>query len=284
MSQATESVSSIIVHIPIHSEQSTTQEYQWYFQKIGTSVLDIETHLYDYINEHKLLLTLSYILLFLCSVLRIVIYLWLLIRSFSLLELKDQVIVIAECVLSGINLCHYIVRYISRLRQCASEDSDFNSLMYILFCTKYFSLSYWTIALFIEFIEAEYAILIVVLFIAYAFLTEKSPGLLIIIIYTILMCFLLECLFRALTCKYKNPWKSCGSQRYKEVVIPITCYSKTKSKQRLCGICLKEYVNSDAVCQLLCHPIHLFHSKCLKEWVTQNYTCPYCRSIITTAN
>jgi len=282
MSKHTKPTSVLTVYIPIVSEESSEEEYQWYFQKLGNRVLDMETKLYYCINQRKPLLTLSYSLLFLCSISRIVLYIWLLAKNYSLFELKDQVIVISECILSGISFCHYITRYIFRLHQISSDDSDINSLMYILFCTKYFSLSYWTIAFFIEHTEAKYNIIIIVLYIAYSFLTEKSPGLLIIIIYAILMFFLIECLIRGLTCKYKNP--CCNSQGYKEVEIPIESYSRSSYCQKLCGICLKKYANSETVCQLSCHPTHVFHSKCLKEWVTQNYTCPYCRNIIATSN
>lgn len=283
MSQRSEPGSALTVRIPLSSRQPAEQEHQWYFQKIGNRVLETETQLYFYVNQHKLLLTCSYLLLFLCSISRIVLYIYLLSRDFSSFELKDQVIVVSECVLSALSFFHYVFRFVARLRGYLSDDSDFNSLMYILFCTKFFSLSYWVVALLVESSETKYCIAIVVLLVAYLFLTEKSPGLLIIIIYTILMCFLLECLVRGLMCRYKTPWRCCEG-KYEDVEIPVQTYSKSECVQKVCGICLKEYTSSEAVCQLSCHPTHLFHFKCLKEWITQHYTCPYCRNIIAAAN
>jgi hypothetical protein len=46
-----------------------------------------------------------------------------------------------------------------------------------------------------------------------------------------------------------------------------------------CAICLTGYNVSDTIVQLHCHPLHVFHVKCLSQW--NETTCPLCRQTVT---
>lgn len=50
------------------------------------------------------------------------------------------------------------------------------------------------------------------------------------------------------------------------------------NEHQYCSICLDSDDNiNETKCKLLCD--HIFHSKCIKTWLKQNFTCPYCRKI-----
>jgi hypothetical protein len=42
-----------------------------------------------------------------------------------------------------------------------------------------------------------------------------------------------------------------------------------------CTICLEEFNNDDEIVKLKCN--HLFHSKCIDDWIEKNQSCPLCR-------
>ena len=45
-----------------------------------------------------------------------------------------------------------------------------------------------------------------------------------------------------------------------------------------CPICLEQYIKKDKIIELSCN--HIFHKKCIKEWIKDNNTCPQCRENI----
>ena len=60
------------------------------------------------------------------------------------------------------------------------------------------------------------------------------------------------------------------------------------SECKQCSICLMDFnirqkdenICGDSVVQLPCNKQHIFHTDCLKEWVTTQFTCPICRDIL----
>ena len=44
-----------------------------------------------------------------------------------------------------------------------------------------------------------------------------------------------------------------------------------------CVICLEDYADKEKVVELDCNDKHLFHMKCMEEWVVKNDICPMCR-------
>lgn len=51
------------------------------------------------------------------------------------------------------------------------------------------------------------------------------------------------------------------------------------SSNRECVICLEDFETGDS-CQVFPICNHIFHSICLRNWMTKNLTCPLCRSCI----
>ena len=47
-----------------------------------------------------------------------------------------------------------------------------------------------------------------------------------------------------------------------------------------CSICLSTLENEELVIQLKCNNRHIFHTKCLEEWLKHQEKCPLCRSEI----
>ena len=44
-----------------------------------------------------------------------------------------------------------------------------------------------------------------------------------------------------------------------------------------CYICLSEIEKGQEIIILKCSNLHYFHSKCIKQWLRQSYSCPLCR-------
>ena len=52
--------------------------------------------------------------------------------------------------------------------------------------------------------------------------------------------------------------------------------SELNEENKMCSICLEEYKNNDIIKKLPCN--HIFHSECLKIWLSNKTTCPICRN------
>ena len=45
-----------------------------------------------------------------------------------------------------------------------------------------------------------------------------------------------------------------------------------------CVICMCEFEDSDQIAELRCDSRHIFHTKCIEDWLKNNDTCPNCRA------
>lgn len=45
-----------------------------------------------------------------------------------------------------------------------------------------------------------------------------------------------------------------------------------------CCICCEELINNDEVVKLKCHYLHIYHAKCIKNWLINKFFCPICKS------
>ena len=277
MSQTQESESNITANVPVYSPPNVTL---WYFQKVGAYGQDLEYNCSKYMNEHKFSLCLFYIMLFACSISRIFLYSYLLTVYSEVFSTKGIATLVLDCCLSGVYLFYCVIKLICKLHQMWFENNTLSLMMYTFFCIKYFSVCYWSINALLEFVPTKYFIWAIVLYILYAFLTEKSPAFIIIIIYVILVCFIFELIIRVITCNCQSPWVTTGEKKFITKKVPVVPYDKQQHERKLCAICLKDYIEHDSICQLSCHETHIFHSECLKEWLKQNYYCPYCRTLI----
>ena len=77
------------------------------------------------------------------------------------------------------------------------------------------------------------------------------------------------------TCK-NNRRKS--MQKKKHLRIKTIAPNDADNLLNECPICLDKYENNDKICILKCD--HVFHEKCIKEWLKNNESCPNCRGNI----
>lgn len=49
-----------------------------------------------------------------------------------------------------------------------------------------------------------------------------------------------------------------------------------KRSKKTCAICMEGFEEEQIIKKLYCS--HIFHRKCLKEWMKRNKVCPLCRS------
>jgi hypothetical protein len=61
---------------------------------------------------------------------------------------------------------------------------------------------------------------------------------------------------------------------------------KTDGEAESCAICMEEFTAElgNDVAELNCDSKHIFHTKCIQEWVTKNDICPLCRKSILPDN
>ena len=59
---------------------------------------------------------------------------------------------------------------------------------------------------------------------------------------------------------------------------------KAKESSKTCAICLCEFEVGEKVCALPCDDSHIFHIKCIEQWLETNSVCPVCRTFIVLPN
>ena len=59
---------------------------------------------------------------------------------------------------------------------------------------------------------------------------------------------------------------------------------KAKESSKTCTICLCEFEVGESVCALPCDDSHIFHTKCIEQWLETNSVCPVCRTFIAMPN
>ena len=59
---------------------------------------------------------------------------------------------------------------------------------------------------------------------------------------------------------------------------------KAKESSKTCAICLCEFEVGEKVCALPCDDGHIFHTKCIEQWLDTNRVCPVCRTFIALPN
>lgn len=57
-------------------------------------------------------------------------------------------------------------------------------------------------------------------------------------------------------------------------IVPITYKNNNES----CSICLEQFENNTTVNKTVCN--HIYHAKCIDNWLLNHDTCPICRTIV----
>jgi len=271
------STTELIINVPVQDNERQNDEQRWIFQRYGYWAMETEHRASIYINNNKILLTLAYTSLFLVVIGRIILHSWIFKKYSNQFSTDNERIEIAEIALSCVWLIYFIITYIRKFRRIYTEDNCRDPVLFAFFCIQYFMIGSWAVNTFYGYAEIWEYFLAFVLFILYGFLAEKSPNTVAIVLYSIFMCFIVEALIRLVTCKWRNPCKSNNEQQYTTKRIPVVSFFNSQYEQNNCAICLMDFEEGERVCQLNCHPNHIFHFECMKEWLDRNHLCPYCR-------
>ena len=65
-------------------------------------------------------------------------------------------------------------------------------------------------------------------------------------------------------------------------IVSVTPQDLVDESNRECCICFEEHTIGEKVCRLPC--AHIFHVKCIHQWLTKHCTCPICRYEVPTDN
>ncbi|KAL3070320.1 hypothetical protein niasHS_016147 [Heterodera schachtii] len=64
-----------------------------------------------------------------------------------------------------------------------------------------------------------------------------------------------------------------------ETITPIPYEANANEEDNCCAICLDLIENETMVKPLPCN--HIFHNKCIKSWLKEHITCPFCRDALS---
>ena len=80
----------------------------------------------------------------------------------------------------------------------------------------------------------------------------------------------------------KKYWAKLSDFKNKEKMGPsLSEFPYNRDQFRICedkcAICLNEFSEHEHVTLLHCNVKHLFHTSCVREWLTSNPICPLCK-------
>ena len=94
-------------------------------------------------------------------------------------------------------------------------------------------------------------------------------------------CFCLPCVIRLLASLH-DPAVGRGASDRDLAKLPTVPYAEDldllKGEEQCCSVCITDYDQGDKLRVLPCK--HLFHAKCVDQWLSVNATCPLCRKSI----
>jgi len=267
---------SIIIKVP------KAATYKWRFQRIVKWTQNCELRSSSFINNNKLLLCLSYAVLFAIGIARIVLYIFINLYYSDKINSNDKFSIFLECCISSGWLMYFIFCFSTKLRTRVNlYELSAAYFAHFLFCICYFTFSFYTLNIIWKHLPFGLFIVLLLLFIAYGFATEKAPNFLIIMICIIALSFLIEAVVRIFICRCESPCLNSKEVQFEKKSIPITQYKNQKEEQNRCSICLRDFEENERIVELRCHKAHVFHADCLNEWVKMNPYCPFCRLSIT---
>jgi len=95
----------------------------------------------------------------------------------------------------------------------------------------------------------------------------------------LLLGFISEFIVRSVVCKLNCPYMRPKMRTYKFGLFKYGQHVVKEAKQ--CTICLADYEENDCeIVVLNCGTRHVFHEKCLLEWIKKQEYCPICRGEI----
>jgi len=120
----------------------------------------------------------------------------------------------------------------------------------------------------------------IMLVLTYCSYFDCVTGFMLLVIFLILIFIglVFEAIIRLCMCKLTYPSQSLVSLRYQYQIFSYDTNSFGKNE---CVICLGDFVKNDEIVLLSCHYLHIFHEKCMIEWIQRSCVCPVCRTEIS---
>jgi len=271
--------SDIVLEIVPNSTQlrKQLQGRYWCFRILYICLIRLSTSASYRINSSKYLLLLTYLPLFAVIIARCVIHVLLLEANSEMVPTHEGLLVCFDICLSGIWLMYFIAIFIKKLRTHYLQNEWKRIGALILFHVTYYGFFLWWIYKRESKGWESWSFPLFFLTIAYGFLAEKSPNSYLIGAVVIIVIGLLEALIRITTCDFYNPFSRSGKY-FIEKRVPAVYYDEDKCDSKECTICLNKYIKNEKLCGLTCHPSHIFHTRCIKQWLKINHVCPCCRT------
>jgi len=85
-------------------------------------------------------------------------------------------------------------------------------------------------------------------------------------------------LFSDIRDEYKQVQKAKKLQEQLNDISYEEYVTKNGNEVDMCIICTDSFNNNDRVIQLSCNNKYVFHSDCIKTWITKKTICPMCRT------
>ena len=89
-----------------------------------------------------------------------------------------------------------------------------------------------------------------------------------------IMC---EFIIRVALCKLACPDKVMIKNNFH---YQIFRHKNSSSNDTECVVCLDNFNDGDEIVMLKCHDSHIYHEKCMLEWIERSQLCPICRKEI----
>eukprot|EP00826_Nyctotherus_ovalis_P036157 TRINITY_DN3188_c0_g1_i15.p1 TRINITY_DN3188_c0_g1~~TRINITY_DN3188_c0_g1_i15.p1 ORF type:complete len:243 (-),score=50.39 TRINITY_DN3188_c0_g1_i15:217-945(-) len=102
-----------------------------------------------------------------------------------------------------------------------------------------------------------------------------------VLIVILILCFIgliIEGIVRLIICNLNCPEQDVLVLRYK---YQLFSYDVNIFGKNECVICLSDFNGKEEVVVLSCHSSHIFHEKCMIEWIQRSDLCPVCRKEIS---
>eukprot|EP00826_Nyctotherus_ovalis_P010346 TRINITY_DN12737_c0_g6_i1.p1 TRINITY_DN12737_c0_g6~~TRINITY_DN12737_c0_g6_i1.p1 ORF type:complete len:280 (-),score=21.43 TRINITY_DN12737_c0_g6_i1:107-946(-) len=273
--------SEIVLEIVPSSSQlrKQLQGRHWCFQILFFRFARLSAFCSYRINSSKCLLVVSYLLLFAVVLARCTIYIFLLEENSEIVPTHEGLLVCLDICCSGLWLICFIVIFTKKLRRRGVLIERRRVGAFIFFCVIYYGCFLWSVNKLDNTRWEPWNPFIFSLTIAYGFLAEKSPNCCIIAGAGILIIAVIEVVIRMLTCSFYNPFSE-SVKYFIEKRVPAVHYDEEKHDSKKCMICLNKFMSNERLCGLECHESHMFHTRCIKQWLRINYVCPCCRAAV----
>lgn len=251
----------------------------WYFQKLKEWSDQSRFQLINYVDASRFWLSLFYTIFYLVSGSKIALSIYMLVAYKDEIGHSNINFYIIDSILLFVWVIYSVIRHAYKCIYFDEEKKHIHYYIFLLAISHYLTLDLIDVYILFYNVPNKYSILNTLLYFMYGIFFEDFPILLIVSYISYVICFIGEIIIRTFTCSLYNPWKANYILTVKKD-IPTILYKTENFTQKNCVICLKEFKEAAKISQLECHMSHIFHTECLRQWLSYNCCCPICRQPI----